>query len=116
MARNRGQQPHPKNLEGGHINWFATADSQAAHVIDWDVHEPTVWAAIAGVLAAGNAIQLGMSMDGASMYVRIYDNETNPRKWIADSVELDQLMKVIANAGQLARRGHIPARLQAIGD
>lgn len=116
MVRDRSKQQHPKTHNGGHINWFASADSDVSAIAEWDLKAQTVTEAILEVLQAGNAIMFGVSMTGDSVSVTIYAGEIKQRKWVTDSIELDDLMAAILKRGRDQRVGDISPKLRAIGD
>lgn len=116
MARNRQTQAHPKKLENGHINWFASADSDVQAIAEWDLKPEAFVAGVLEVLQAGNAIMFGVSMLGDSVSVTVYAGEAKQRKWVTDSIELDDLMAAIAQRGRERRSGDISPKLRAIGD
>ena len=100
MVRDRSRQQHPKKAPGGHINWFASADSGLESIEDWDSKAQTFAEAVLGVLAAGNAIMFGVSQQGDAVSVTIYVGDSKQRKWVTDSIELDDLMGVIWKQGR----------------
>lgn len=116
MVRDRSKQQHPKTANGGHINWFASADSDVSAIAEWDLKTQTFTEAVLEVLQAGNAIMFGVSMTGDSVSVTIYAGEAKQRKWVTDSIELDDLMSAIWKRGRDQRNGGQPQNLRAIGD
>lgn len=100
MARDRNRQQHPKHQQNGHINWFASADSDVTAIADWDLKTQTFAEAVLAVLAAGNAIMFGVSMAGDAISVTIYAGDAKQRKWVSDSIELDDLMAAIWSRGR----------------
>lgn len=116
MARNRRQSTHPMNQPDGHINWFATADSDVTAIADWDCKTGTLAAAVLEVLQAGNAIMFGVSMAGDAVSVTVYAGEAKQRKWVSDSIELDDLMAAIVQRGRTARGVTGLRELRAVGD
>ena len=86
------------------VEWFKTSDESAACVADWDIKPEQLAYAILEVLQAGDAIMFGVSMAGDAISITTYSGEAKSRKWVSDSIELDDLMAVILRTGR-QRRG-----------
>lgn len=116
MARNR-QNPRyePTNKESVDA-WFASSNSDAHAVLDWDVKAQQMAEAILGVLAAGSAVMFGRSMSGDAISVTIYTGDHKQRKWVADAIEFDDLMAAIWERGHRATARVIPIEGQLTGD
>lgn len=95
------------------IEWFKTSDESVAAVADWDIKPEQLAYAILEVLQAGDAVMFGVSMAGDAISVTLYSGEQKQRKWVSDSIELDDLMLHILQAGRTRRgalrRGHLEA-------
>lgn len=99
MARDRKSQRYEKTDPVSVAAWFGSSSESVEGVIDWDLKSQTMTEAILGVLAAGNAIMFGVSMSGDAVSVTIYAGESKQRKWVSDSIELDDLMNAIWQRG-----------------
>jgi hypothetical protein len=94
------------------IEWFATSsDSSALNVGDWDVKTDVLAAAVLGVLSCGDAITFGTSLDAGAISVTIYSGDSKIRKWVNDSLELDDLLALVAKRAQL-ESGQAPSAIK----
>jgi hypothetical protein len=116
MARNRQQRTYTAEEARTRMDWFASTDSDASTILEWDIKRDVLVEAILEVLQAGDAVMFGRSMDGGAISVTIYSGEAKSRKWVGDSIELDDLMNAVVQRGRAARTNmrHIPVR--ASGD
>jgi len=88
MARKKFQGDGDQQVKQA-IDWYATTDSTAEGVADWDIKTDKYAEAILKVLASGCAIMFGTTMDGGAVSVTIFQDEKKSRKYLTDSVELD---------------------------
>jgi hypothetical protein len=96
VTRNGNRRLNPVETRQ-RIEWFATSsDASALSIGEWDVKTEVLAAAILGVLSRGDAITFGSSMDGGAISVTIYSGDSKQRKWVNDSMELDDLLAVVA--------------------
>ena len=101
MPRNGRRQLNPVETRQ-RIEWFATSSDACTLSIEaWDVKTEILAAAILGVLGSGDAIAFGSSMDGGAISVTIYSGDSKQRKWVNDSMELDDLLALVARRASL---------------
>lgn len=78
--------------------WYMQSNSSAEGVRDWDLKPGRLESAILGVLGNGHGIMFGVTRDGGAVSVTIYAGEDKQRKYCSDSIELDDLLDLIAIA------------------
>jgi hypothetical protein len=96
VARNNIRRVYTEEAARKLTDWFGTADASTEKIADWDIKEGVLAAAVLGVLSRGDGIMFGCSMDGGAISVTIYSGDVKRRKWLNDSIELDDLLAAIA--------------------
>jgi hypothetical protein len=109
----RGQQQQARRKQ---IDWFQSSDESVATVANWDLKIEALASAVVQVLAAGDAIMFGVSLAGDAISVTIYSGESKSRKWVSDSIELDDLMATIAQRGRQRNAGEKGTHLEVVAD
>jgi hypothetical protein len=104
MARNKSQPRYTAEAAQKRLDWFASADASAEGIADWDIKTQLLAEAVLGTLAMGSAIMLGVSMSGDAVSVTIYVGETKHRKWVTDSIELEDYLAVVVDRVRQARK------------
>lgn len=105
MAAGRNSRSNPADTRRKHIDWFLSSDESVQAIANWDLKVEALASAVVQVLAAGDAIMFGVSLAGDAVSVTIYSGERKSRKWVTDSIELDDLMIAIASRGRLSQNG-----------
>src|SRR4051812_17753244 len=77
------------------MQWNLSNDASAETVGEWDVKLEQLGKAVLAVLSAGDAIMFGVSVDGNSISVTVYSGERKTRKWVSDSIDLDDTTALI---------------------
>jgi len=70
--------------------WNMTEDSSAEGVRHWDFKTGLFAEAIVCVIATGAAVMVGTTQHGGAVSLTIFDGEARIRKYVNDSVELDE--------------------------
>lgn len=102
VRRKSGQRTTAEETSRRRV-WWETADSHPSMIADWDLKSEQFTQAVLEVLASGDAIMFGVTQSGDAVSVTIYSGEDKSRKWVADSIELDDLMGVICKRGKAER-------------
>lgn len=69
--------------------WNLTEDASLEGVRHWDIKAGQFAEAILCILATGSAIMVSTTQQGAAMSLTIYDGDSKVRKYVSDSIELD---------------------------
>ena len=89
------QRQHTSNRKK-QVDWFGSSDEAVEAIADWDIKVQLMAEAILGVLSNGDGIMFGVSFAGDAISVTVYSGEVKKRKWVSDSIELDDLMAALA--------------------
>lgn len=95
------------------IEWYAGADSSAEGIADWDIKTQQFAEAIQKILASGCGIMFGTTMDGGAVSVTIYQNQKKVRKYLTDSIELDDWSDQILRVYMARVQREVPAKAAA---
>lgn len=77
------------------VDWFKTADADVSSVADWDIKPHLLQEAVLGLLSVGCGITFGKAWDGEQIVITVYEGEAKKRKYVADSMELDDALGMI---------------------
>lgn len=69
--------------------WNQTEDASIEGVRHWDIKAAQFAEAILCILATGSAIMVSTTQQGSAMSLTIYDGDNKVRKYVSDSIELD---------------------------
>lgn len=86
------------------VDWFLTADAHAQGVGEWDIKAGQLADAVLQILSAGSAVMFGVTSDGGAVSVTIFDGDSKQRRYLTDSVELDDWSDAILGT---AKRLHL---------
>lgn len=104
-SRKQPRKPEPRRMARA---WFdASADASAEMVEHWDIKQEHLANAVLRVLALGSAVMFSASRNGLAIGITIFDGDDRQRKWVGNSVELDDHLADLADAAAkaLAERG-----------
>lgn len=116
MVRNRAQQRHTAESAAKLRDWFASADASPEGIGDWDMKTQLLSDTVMQTLAMGSAIMFGVSMSGDAVSVTVYVGEAKHRKWVSDSVELEDYLGVVLERARAARNNNIRDISQGAAD
>jgi len=86
--------------------WNMSSDAGVDGVRDWDIKAAQFSEAILCILATGAAVMFSTSQQGAAISATIFDGDYKARKYLTDSVELDDWsMEVVARADRALSSG-----------
>lgn len=115
--RSKGSRSNPAGENRRRqVDWFQSSDESVQAVMDWDIKAHQLAAAVLGVLSKGDAIMFGVSFAGDAISMTIYSGEVKSRKWVADSIEFDDLTAVIAQRARGAQTQDISQLKEAAAD
>jgi hypothetical protein len=77
------------------VSWFASADAGVDGVASWDLKEELLTTAVLGMLSTGRGIMFGTGLSGTAVSVTIYEGDAKSRKWVKDSIELENVLLLI---------------------
>jgi hypothetical protein len=107
MVKRNNTQRHTAESAQKLRDWFATSDASPEGLADWDLKTQLLADVVLGTLAMGSAIMFGVSMSGDAVSVTLYVGDTKHRKWVTDSIELEDYLGVVLGRLNDARKGRI---------
>lgn len=105
MARNRQQRRYTAEEAQVRKDWFASVDSNTEQIADWDLKDHLLSAAVLQTLAMGSAIMFGVSLAGDAVSVTVYVGDTKHRKWVTDTIELEDYLALIVQRARAQTGG-----------
>jgi len=71
------------------MSWAESSDAAVSGVVDWDIKTHLLAEAVLCILGTGSGVMFGVTRDGGALAVTIYSGDEKVRKYLHDSVELD---------------------------
>jgi hypothetical protein len=116
MVRNRKQRSYTAEAAAKRMDWLQSVDADATQVAEWDIKTELLRDAVLGTLGMGSAIMFGVSLTGSAVSVTVYVGEAKHRKWVSDSVELEDFLSHICGQVKQATYPNKQNGLRAVGD